>query len=163
MVSRPLAAVIVACAAILGVVSGVPTVWSPLNVLGFVPAIWASLLFGRLAILAPVPMFVAAFGWWCPSVWTGDAVVPKRSRIAAPAAMALSATSLVFGRSYGLRYQGAAYVNAVTVASILWWVLVLGVGVAAIAHPSVRRNLWFHVALFAWLAWYSVPYMGELP
>lgn len=163
MISRLAATSIVGAAALAGVVAEVPTVWSPLNVIGFIPAIWASLLFSGAAVLARVPLFAVAFAWWCPRVWAGEAVVPKRSQIAVPVAVALSAAAVVFGRDYGLRYQGADYVNTVTVISILWWVSIAGIGLAALVRPSVQRNLWLHVILFAWLAWYAVPYMGELP
>ncbi len=52
MISRLAATGIVAVAALLGVVAQAPTVWSPLNVLGFIPAIRASVLVGGAAILA---------------------------------------------------------------------------------------------------------------
>ena len=118
MISRLAATGIVAVAALLGVLAEVPTVWSPLNVLGFIPAIWASVLFDGAGILAPVP-FAAAFACWCPRVWTGQAAIPRRSQVAAGLAIILSLTNVVLGRSYGLRYQGNSYVNTVTVVSVL--------------------------------------------
>lgn len=163
MVSRQTGAAIVGAAALAGVVATVPTVWSPLNVIGFIPAIWLSLLFGSAAVIAPVPVFAGAFAWWCPPVWGGQSAVPLRSRIATGVALVLSVTSVAAGREYGLKYQGAHYVQVVTAVSILWWLVVAGFAALASLRPSAARNLWFHVTLFSWLAWYAVPYMGELP
>jgi hypothetical protein len=163
MISRLAATGVVAVAALLGVVAGAPTVWSPLNVLGFIPAIWASFLFDDAAILAPVPVFAAGFACWCPRVWTGQTEVPRRSQVAAGLAIILSVANVVLSRSYGLEYQGVAYVNAVTVVSLLCCAAVGFFVVLASKQPSAHRNLWFHVALFSWLAWYALPYMGELP
>jgi hypothetical protein len=163
MISRLAAIGIVAVAALLGVVAEVPTVWSPLNVLGFIPAIWASVLFDGAAIFAPVPVFAAAFACWCPRVWTGQAAIPRRSQVAAGLAIILSLTNVVLGRSYGLRYQGSSYVNTVTVVRVLCCAAIGLFVVLASKQPSVHRNLWFHVIFFSWLAWYAIPYMGELP
>ena len=74
----------------------------------------------------------------------------------------LSLANVVFSRSYGLKYQTVAYVNTVTVVSLLCCAAV-GLLVLASRQPSVHRNLWFHVIFFSWLAWYAIPYMGELP
>lgn len=75
----------------------------------------------------------------------------------------VSAVLLAVGQEYGERYQGVQYVRAVTAMSVAWWSGLIVLAALALRQPSVGRNLWFHVALFSWLAWYAAPYMGELP
>jgi hypothetical protein len=66
-------------------------------------------------------------------------------------------------RKYGVIYRGALYtalvyvINAIWLAS-LWWAVV-----RCQRQPSFARNLFSHWLLFAWLAWYAFPYLGELP
>jgi hypothetical protein len=163
MISRTIAASIVALASLGGMATGIPTVWSPLNVLGLVPALLVSDILGAAALALPVIIFGGAFAWWCPSVWRGQARVPRRSLVLAVIALLMSGANILFGREYGLEYQGASYVRWVTVISVACWLLLGVLVAAAVRTPSVRRNLWFHVALFSWLGWYAVPYMGELP
>ena len=140
-----------------------PTVWSPLNVLAFLPALIVSGFVGEAALVAPIILFVALFVLWCPNVWGGQAVVPRRSIVLTGIAVLLSAANIVLAREYGIAYQGIAYVRFVSAISVIWWALLLGVAILALRTPSIRRNLWFHIALFSWLGWYALPYMGELP
>ena len=163
MIPRSAAAGIVAFAGLAGVVADVPTIWSPLNLLGFVPAFFASVVFSSAAVLVPAALLALAFVAWCPDVWHGRAEVPSRSWALAITAVALSGAAVIGGRDYGLKYQGPSYVTAVTAISVLCWVVVGAVLVRAYRAPSPVRNLWAHLILFAWLGWYAFPYLGELP
>jgi len=154
---------IVALASLAGVASGIPTVWSPLNLLGLIPALFVSGVLGGAAIAVPALCFAAAFAWWCQPLWRGQAVVPTRSFVLAGAAVVLSAANLVFGWNYGLEYQGARYVRGVTAVSVVCWIVVTIAAVLAVRRPSVKSSAGFHVLLFCWLAWYAIPYLGELP
>ncbi len=78
-------------------------------------------------------------------------------------AVALSACSLVFGYSYGMEYQGWDYVIGVVIVSMTCWTAILILVAIALRKPNANWNLAFHTFFFAWLAWYAIPYMGELP
>ena len=163
MVSRTIAASIVALASFFGMATGIPTVWSPLNALALVPVLLVAGILGVAALAVPVIIFAAAFAWWCPRVWNGHVIVPLRSLVLASLGLALSIANIYFGREYGQQVHGVSYVRAVAFVSATWWFVLIAIGAAAMLRPSVRFNLWFHVALFSWLGWYAVPYMGELP
>jgi hypothetical protein len=163
MVRRTVSVGIVALASVAGVAGGIPTVWSPLNLLGVIPALMLSGLLGGAAIAVPAVCFAAAFAWWCRPLWRDEAVVPTRSFVLAGAAVVLSAANIFFGWNYGLKYQGAGYVRGVTTVSVVSWTVVTAAAVLAARRPSVKGNLGFHLLLFGWLGWYAIPYMGELP
>lgn len=163
MIPRSAAAGIAALAGLAGIVADVPTIWSPLNVLGFVPALFASVIFSSAAVLVPAGLLALAFVAWCPDVWHGEAQAPPRTWVLAVTAVVLSMAAVIGGRAYGLKYQGPSYVTAVTAISVLCWLLVGAVLVRAYRAPSPVRNLWAHLILFAWLGWYAFPYLGELP
>jgi len=46
-----------------------------------------------------------------------------------------------------------------TVWTVAWWAILY----RAWRASSFGMNLFFHAMLFAWLAWYAFPYLGELP
>jgi hypothetical protein len=161
--SRVIAASIVALAAFAGFGTADPTWWSPLNVLGMIPAFLATNVIGVAAIAVPPVIFSLAFAAWCPNVWNGVAKIPIRSTALMVVALFLSMLDMTGGREDGLQYRGEAYVQAVTGVSIVWWVVVVWLFLSARRRPSPHRNLWFHLLLFVWLAWYAIPYMGELP
>lgn len=163
MPSRTAASGIVALAALAGVASGVPTVWSPLNLVGLVPALLASAILSGAAIAVPPILLGGVFAWWCPNVWAGQTRVSPWSLALAVCVGLLNLASVTLGRHYGLEYQGVAYVNAVTFISVALWVTVCAGLLWAARGPSPARSLWAHLGLFVWLGWYAIPYMGELP
>jgi hypothetical protein len=101
---------------------------------------------------------------WNPGLLRGETKVPKRSYVLLGIAAVLSTVWFVAGWSYGLEYQGARHVWAVCVINIAW-LLSLGVlfGRTWKAQASFGTNLFLHWLLFAWLAWFAFPYLGELP
>ncbi len=136
--------------------SGTPTLWSPIPTLSFAAYM---LGFGPVAALIPAIAFLA----WTPQLRRAEGRVPRRSLVLLAIAVALSAWYLVGSWHYGLKYQGRAYTVAVSVLTAAWFVVLTGLAVLAWRRPSYRRSLGFHLALFAWLAWYALPYLGELP
>ena len=140
-----------------------PTVWAPLSffVLG---ATWVSERFlGRASPLAGllfVPLFCTA---WCLPVFKGKNTVPIRSFVLLVLAFALSLANLIFGYEYGIRWQGHSYVEGVIAISVVLWVAVGALAWTAWRRQTTNMNLVFHAAFFGWLAWYSLPTLGELP
>lgn len=142
-------------------ISGVPTSLSPLPALTVLPAfVLASWHLWRVAVTVPSLVFFA----WNPGLFRGESKVPKRSVGLLATAALLDVVWFVEDWNYGLLYQGAKYTYLVCGINIAW-VAVLG---AMFAHcwkskSSFKFNLVLHWLLFAWLAWYAFPYLGELP
>ena len=67
------------------------------------------------------------------------------------------------GYSSGVDSQGAAYARGVLILNVIWWIVVAVLFRLAWLRKTVAYNFAFHIVLFAWLAWYALPYMGELP
>lgn len=142
---------------------GTPRVYAPLNVLVILPLFLADSVLGNARILAAVGFVPVFFCFWCLSVLQGAATLPTRSVALLVCAVALSASWLTFGYSYGLEHQSIGYFIGVAVLNVFCWVLLAALAVLARRRPSYGHNLGFHAALFAWLAWCAFPYLGELP
>jgi hypothetical protein len=63
-----------------------------------------------------------------------------------------------------LEYQGARHTYVVCIVNAAWiaflWLIFARYWKR---EPSFKINLLLHWVLFAWLAWYAFPYLGELP
>jgi hypothetical protein len=135
----------------------IPSELYPLPVIVAIPA----LLGLRYAAMA-VPMLL--FFLWNPALFRGEAKVPKRSYALLATATLLSVPWFVMGWKYGLRFQGSRYNYSVLAINIGW---LAGLWTMAVrsrkVEPSFQASLFLHWILFAWLAWYAFPYLGELP
>jgi hypothetical protein len=139
--------------------SGVPTLLCPFPALTVVPAFFLDPGFAW-AVIVPALLFFA----WNPRLFQGSAKIPKRSYALLGVVMVLNVIWFVLGWKYGLEYQGRKFTYSVCAVN-LCWATFLGV---LFAHQrkgkaSFRANLLVHWLLFAWLAWYAFPYLGELP
>jgi len=66
--------------------------------------------------------------------------------------------------NWALQYHGPLYTRAVCAINIAWAVfLILAFARGLKKPPSFVYSLFLHWMLFAWLAWYAFPYLGELP
>jgi hypothetical protein len=142
-------------------ISKVPTIFCPFPALTVLPAFALSSLHLWSAAVTVPPLL---FFLWNPGLFRGERKFPKRSRWLLVAAIALSVIWFIVGRSNGFHYQGARYVYTVALANLAW------IGLLSVIfraywrrEPSFNVNLVFHWLLFAWLAWYAFPYLGELP
>jgi hypothetical protein len=52
---------------------------------------------------------------------------------------------------------------AICAINVAWLVSLWTILYSASKMRSFKTNLLFHAVLFAWLAWYAFPYLGELP
>ena len=122
-----------------------------------VPALVSS---RAVAVAIPSLLFFA----WNPGLFRGESKLPKRSYGLLVVATILSVVWFVLGWKNGLHYQGTGYVYKVCVATIAW-IAFLGAVFAWYwkRGSSFRLTLALHWLLFAWLAWYAFPYLGELP
>lgn len=153
---------VVALLSWITILPGTPQIYAPLNLLVIIPAIMSSGLFGGSYLVAVIIVPVC-FCLWSWPVLRGQTTLPTRSIILLILTAILSATLLIFGARYGVRYQSVGYVVGVAVINIVCWALLGMLVFLARRHPSFGINLGFHAALFAWLAWYAFPYLGELP
>jgi len=146
-------------------ISGVPTVFCPFPALTVIPAFTlAALLPGtgawRLAAIAPPLVFFL----WHPGLLHGEATVPRRSYVLLAAVTVMNTAAFIEAWQFALRYRGALYTHTVCAINIGCTVL-LAVAFVCVRkrEPSFRTNLLLHWLLFAWLAWYALPWLGELP
>lgn len=145
--------------------SGSPTLISPLPVLTIVPAFLLAGLFGGAAVfkivtVLPTMLFLA----WNPSLLRGEAKIPKRSYVLLSTAIVLNVVYFIGSWKWGIQYQGIHYVHTICAVNVVWTAFVGGVFAMSLKRSSsFGLNLFVHWVLFAWLAWYAFPYLGELP
>lgn len=138
--------------------AGVPTILCPFPFLTIMPAF----LLGRvyaLAVLVPTLLFFA----WNPGLFRGQALLPKRSIVFLGVLTAFSGVYFVGSWRYGMQYQGSHFTYVVCFINIACLLLLWGAFIWRLGRSSFAANLLLHWMLFAWLAWYAFPYMGELP
>jgi hypothetical protein len=144
-------------------VTGVPSIVSPFPLLTFTPAFWLldfpglHKFFWAAALVPPVLFFV-----WNPGLFSGETDMPVRTTPLLAVATLLNAIWIVGFWEVGLKYHGAPYTYAVAAANAVWMVLLWGAFARHQRRASFKANLLFHWLLFAWLAWYAFPYLGEL-
>ncbi len=145
--------------AVLGfLLSGVPTILCPFPFLTVMPAF----LLGRanwLALLVPTLLFFA----WSPGLFRGQALFPKRTIVLLGVLTALSGLYFVGSWTYGIRYQGPHFTHVVCFLNGAWLLLLWITFFSRVGKSSFVANLLLHWMLFAWLAWYAFPYLGEMP
>ena len=143
--------------------SGVPTILCPLPTLTVLPAfLLSNWHLWKIAVILPTLLFFL----WNPRLFTGAARIPRRTYLLFALASLLSVVYFIASWKLGLQYQGIRYVYVVAAMNILW-VVFLGIGFVRswrkMSSSSFTVSLFLHWMLFAWLAWYAFPYLGELP
>jgi hypothetical protein len=142
--------------------AGIPTLVCPLPTVTFLPALFLasppSYLSLKLAALVPALLFFA----WNPGLFCGTLQAPKRSWVLLAILTALSAFYFRFSWRYGNEYQGHKYTEIICAINVGWIVILWAVLWRASRLRSFGSNLLFHATLFAWLAWYAFPFLGEL-
>jgi hypothetical protein len=101
---------------------------------------------------------------WHRGLFRGEARVPRRSYALPATVTILNAVYFNVGWKFGLQYQGAEYTRVVFMVNVGWaTILVFAFGGTWTNGSSFKISLFLHWLLFAWLAWYAFPYLGELP
>jgi TRAP-type uncharacterized transport system fused permease subunit len=142
-------------------VSNVPTVLCPFPLLISLPAMFlGGLNSWKVVITLPTLFFFV----WQPGLFDGQAKIPKRSYWLFAVAAVLSVIYFISSWKWGLEYQGVEFTHSVCIINIVC-VVFLGLALAVNRRraPSYGFNLFLQWVLFAWLAWYAFPYLGELP
>ena len=143
--------------------SGAPTLLCPMPFLTVAPA------FVLASLPSPLPYWTAVvvpsllFFVWSPGLFRCQTQIPRRSWVLLSVLTALTVVWFIVSWKFGLEYQGHQFTRVVCAVNALWLVLLWLVLYQRWRHPSFTGNLLFHWILFAWLAWYAFPYLGELP
>jgi hypothetical protein len=130
-----------------------------------VPAFLLAVLFRdavmfRIVAVLPTLLFFA----WNPGLLRGETKIPKRSYVLFSTAIVLSVAYFITSWKWGMRYQGIRYVHAVCAINLVWTGFMgFAFALSWKRSSSFVLNLFLHWILFAWLAWYAFPYLGELP
>lgn len=141
--------------------SGVPTILCPFPTLTVLPAF---LLAGPHLWNAAVVLPSLLFFLWHPGLFRGESKIPNRTYWLFLVATVLSVAYFIASWKWGVQYQGARHTQIVCAINAAW-AGVLGLAFARgwKGAPSFGYSLFAHWMLFAWLAWYAFPYLGELP
>jgi hypothetical protein len=113
----------------------------------------------RLAILIPAILFFA----WHPGLFRGKPDIPTRSFALLTILSILSVIYFVTNWHDGKESEGWKYTVAICAMNGVWLVSLWILLYCAFRKRVFKTNLLFHAVLFAWLAWYAFPYLGELP
>ncbi len=146
--------------AAIGLNENGPTFLSPLPALTVFPAFAFGAFLHLWYAAAVVPMIL--FFLWLPGLFLGDGEIPKRTYALLAGATVLSV--VWFGREWqlGLDYNGWEYTATLCIVNIA---VVSLLAVAFFRNskkdPSFTTSLVLHWFLFAWLAWYAFPWLGE--
>jgi hypothetical protein len=143
--------------------NGAPTLICPMPLVTVLPALFLasppSHLPYSLVVLIPALLFFA----WNPGLFRGKCQVPRRSWALLIILSALIVVYFTFSWRYGNEYQGHKYTEIICAMNVGWIAILWAVLLRASRLRSFGSNLLFHATLFAWLAWYAFPYLGELP
>jgi hypothetical protein len=112
------------------------------------------------ALVVPTLLFFV----WCRALFRGEPGIPRRSYALVAVASLLNVAYFIGSWEFGLHYQGPEYTRFVCYVNVAWMAaLVIGFGRAMKVGSTFWTSLALHWAVFAWLAWYAFPYLGELP
>jgi hypothetical protein len=100
---------------------------------------------------------------WNPGLFRGTLQAPKRSSVLLTILTVLSAVYFPCSWEIWERVSGHKYTEIICSINVGWIVILWAVLLRALRLRSFGSNLLFHATLFAWLAWYAFPYLGELP
>jgi len=141
--------------------TGVPTILSPFPALTVLPAFLISdLHLWKAAVVVPMLLFFV----WHPGLLRGEPEIPKRSYVLLLIAILLGVADFATSWNWGVHDQGPQYTHAVCAVNVAWAVFLVFSFIRAWKNPSTfKSSLFLLWMLFAWLAWYAFPYMGELP
>ena len=140
---------------------GVPTVTCPFPLLTVIPLLLlARWHLEKFAVLVPTLLFFS----WNIRLFRVRGTVPRRSYWLLVTTAILSIVWFALGWQSGIHYHGARYVYVVFAVNVSWLLLLFALFARGVRRlVSFKADLLFHWILFAWLAWYAFPYLGELP
>ena len=157
LISTVAAGLLIALASVAAFRFGGGTLPLPILILLVIP------LFVGLPLPLVVLCFVGVFWAWCSFLFRGEPTVPRRTIILLYASAVLSLTWFALNWQYGVRWQGLFFTVSCLVLSIVFVVVSALLMWRARTAPSFVSSLITHTVLFAWLASYAFPLLGETP
>jgi len=139
--------------------SGTPSLLAPFPTLTILVAFALPAAFPWLAAVVPSIVFAA----WNPALFQGEARVPRRSLALLVALTILTIVDFTVEWRGGMHYHGAQFTVGVFIANVVWLVVIWISFGRGVRRSSFFNNLLAHWLLFAWLASFAFPYLGELP
>jgi hypothetical protein len=140
--------------------SGVPTLYSPFPVLTALPAFVLSRWhLQSLAVLIPSILFLLLNS----GLNRRPPNLPKRTIVLLGLLTVLTVMDYFLEWKYGIHYRGIRHTIVVYIINAMWLASLWLTVVRSQRQPSFKGNLFSHWLLFAWLACYAFPYLGELP
>lgn len=140
-----------------------PSLVTPLNLIVVAPVLLLAPTLGSATNIAVAMVFAVLAVIWCIPIVRRGTRIPTRSVVLLVVAGALAIACLAMDYLSGSIRRPTEHAVCVVAISLGWWMALCMLVIMARRRPSISRNLMFHVALFAWLAWYAIPYLGELP
>jgi hypothetical protein len=111
-----------------------------------------------ILVVLPAALFLA----WNPSLLCGQTGTPKRTYVVAALVVVLDVAYLVASWNLGVKYEGIEYTAFVTAGNVGWIAILSVLFISSWkGEASFAWNLALHWVLFAWLAWFAFPYLGE--
>jgi hypothetical protein len=161
--------IMILVAGTLSILRGVPAVWSPFPLLVVIPSfligatpirLLAALPFGDfiLSILAAIPITAAYFAWSIGPVATSR--IPLRSVVLLVVVAAITLVVFIVGWKDGVRYQGLSHTVALALINFVLFVAIFIILILHRTAPSNVLSQTFHGALFLWLSWFALPWLG---
>jgi len=142
--------------------SGWPTLLAPLPALTVLPFLFLSYLHCEyLANCLPSLLFLA----WNPQLFRGNATLPKRSYILFGVLVVLSTLYFWGSWQWGIHYQGRYFTIGIILINLCWILAIAAgffLGRRRSGASSFSVSLILHWLLFAWVAWYAFPWLGEM-
>lgn len=152
----------------LAIYTSQPSWVSPYLLAVIVPALW--LAFGLSTIeLGSIVLFVSSvpiaclYILWSAHLFRASAILPVRSIALLALLMLLTMWGAYVSWPYGLKYQTREYTLYLDIAALVALTGLIALAVWTRRAPSFAKNFAFHTALFAWIAWGALPWLGELP
>ena len=137
--------------------TGAPTIASPYPL----PLVIAAFA-GVPPLLVALSVSAAFFAWSYP-LFRGESGIPLRSTILFLVVAAGSVWFFATGWEYGLKYQGHVYTATCASLSTIQFAVLTTARLLNRRSERFWTSLGFHVGLFAWIATYAMPYLGETP
>jgi hypothetical protein len=135
----------------------------PLPLFTALPFLFLSFNLGPLLAFAAIFVPTLVFWAWSINLFRGVSVVPGRSIILFWVLAALTVVYFISSWDYGVKWQGHAHVIAVLLLNVVAIYVLWRLLGQARSAPSFGHSFLFHWALFAWLAWFAFPFLGEMP
>jgi hypothetical protein len=122
------------------------------------PWVWLAWILGPLSPL----LLGGLFCIWCGPLFYGEPTGAWRTRAAAAMVTLLSLLWFHAEWEFGLKYETFPFTRATAIGSLVFSVVIGAILASAHRRRSFIWSLAANFLIFAWLATYAFPYLGEM-